>query len=215
MEKFNKAIRISRPYDVIKPWFDKFTYDKIIVYEHSADAEVSRTHCHILVYGVTVQNDNLKYHLKKIDPTLNGRIDWSFSTKEVNDDFITYMCKGSLDPVFKVGYTDYEIDVLTAKWVDPKVSKLVLEGGKLVVDTPVKEVKKKTKRDLIELMKARYTDDMDVHDCVKLIRKVLVENNEVIGMYKVMDYYDSLLMYSDKSKFIDMVVGKINSRTRV
>lgn len=209
----NKAIRVSRDYETIKLWFDTFTYDKLIVYEHPKDEEISRTHCHILVYGLNVKSDNLKYHLKKIDPTLNGRIDWSFSDKEVDDKFITYMSKGKYDPVLVFGYTKPEVDEYTTKWVNP--CKMSVENGMLVIDKPVKEVKKKTKRDLIELMKSRYLETMDTEEICKVIRKVLVDNNEVLGMYKVMDYYDALLMYADKHRFIDMVVNKINSRVRV
>jgi len=209
----NKAIRVSRDYETIKPWFDTFTYDKIIVYEHPKDEEISRTHCHILVYGLTVKSDNLKYHLKKIDSSLNGRTDWAFSDKEVDDKFITYMSKGIYKPTLVKCYTEIEIEEYTAKWINPV--KMGIEHGRIIIDSPVKEIKKKTKRDLIELMKARYLEEMDTEDVCKLIRKVLIENNEVIGMYKVMDYYDALLMYSDKRRFLDMVVSKINSRIRI
>lgn len=209
----NLVIRISREYDVIKPWFETFTADKCIVYEHPKDDKVSRTHCHVLVYNASVKPDNMKYHLKKIDSTLKGRTDWVFSEKEVNDKFITYMSKGIHNPKMYKGYTEDEINKYKSEWVNP-VS-LKVDNGKLVIDKPVKETKKKTKRELIELMKARYTEDMDTHEICKLIRKVLIENNEVIGLYKFTDYYDALLMYGNKERFLDMVVTKINSRIRV
>lgn len=209
----NKAIRVSRDYISIQSWFDTFTYDKIAVYEHPKDEEVSRTHCHILVYGLSVKSDNLKYHLKKIDSTLNGRTDWSFSDKEVDDNFITYMSKGTLSPKLLKGYdTDY-IESLRLKWIDPVQMKI--EKGKIVVDKPITESKKKSKRELLELMKTRYTSDMSTTEVCKLIRRILIENNEVLGLYKVMDYYDALIMYSDKERFLDLIVSKINSRVRV
>lgn len=213
----NFHIRISRDYATVKPWVETESCDKIVVFEHEADDEVTRTHCHIWAIGIG-KSDTLKNHIKKLIGNVD-KTDWYFTEKNKKkevwtDDVITYMSKGTLTPMYVKGYTDAEIEDFKGKWVVPK-SPLKMVDGKLVIEREVGDIKKKTKRQLIEDMKSLYLDNMETEEIIKLIRKVLIQNNEVIGMYKVMDYYDALLMYSDKRRFIDMVVQKINSRVRV
>lgn len=225
----NLAIRVSRPYGDIHEWCEELKAEKKIVFQHDADDEVSRTHIHMLVIGSSIKPDALKYRFKKLYGDID-KTDWSFvnSFKEggksvpispdSSDKFITYMSKGHLTPVLSVGYDPFKILELSQQWKDPKTTALKTEGGKFVrVPKEIKEdSKKKTKRDLIEIMVCKGKDeDVDPSDTtavVRLIREVLVKHNEVLGMYKVMDYYDGYMMYADKERFVDMVVAKINSR---
>lgn len=219
----NFHIRISRPYDCIAEWINSEPCTKLAVYEHEADDEVSRVHCHIWATGIG-KSDTLKNHLRKYIGSVE-KTDWYFTEKnkkkeEWNDELITYMSKGVLELKLVKGYSETEINEFRNKWVDRKKekieSKLFAEDGKLILEKIIPEkTKKMTKRQLIEKMVARYTPDMDTDEIIKIIRKILIENDEVIGMYKIIDYYDSLLMYANKEKFVDMVVAKINSRTRV
>lgn len=225
----NLAIRISRPYDDIREWCE-FKAEQKIVFQHDADDEVSRTHIHMLVIGSTIKPDALKYRYKKLYGDID-KTDWSFVasfkdsegktqpiTAESSEKFITYMTKGVLVPVLSEGYNPEKVLELAQQWKDPKTTTLKTEGGKFVrVPKEIKDdKKKKTKRDLIEVMVCRGKDqDVDPDDTprvVDMIRKVLVEHNEVLGMYKVMDFYDGYMMYACKEKFVDMVVAKINSR---
>lgn len=214
----NLHIRISRSYSELTAWIASESYGSCVVYEHEADNEVSRTHCHIWVKNVKCSTDTLKNHVKKFI----GKVapsDWYFTTVNKSgdlwtDDVITYMSKGTLSPVFVSGWSSDEIDSFRQKWVSPP-SPLVVQDGKLVIKRTVKETAKKTKRELIQEMLETYLPEMDTREIIELIRKVLIRNNEVLGMYKVTDFYDSLLCYGNKEKFVDMMVQKINSRVRV
>lgn len=227
----NLAIRISRPYGDIQQWCEELKAEKKIVYQHDADDEVSRTHIHMLVICCSLKPDTLKYHYKKLYGPIE-KTDWSFAseykdneigkfvpiTPETSDKFITYMSKGHLTPVLSVGYDPFKVLELSQQWKDPKTTALKTEGGKFVrVPKQIKEdSKKKTKRDLVEIMVCKGKDeDIDPDDTnaiISMIREVLVKHNEVLGMYKVMDFYDGYMMYACKERFIDMVVAKINSR---
>lgn len=190
----------------------------VVLFEHEADEQVARTHCHIWLKGVTCNTDTLKNHIKKVVGKV-PKSDWAFmevcpKTKTLYDDsLITYMSKGILYPKYIRGWTEEEIEEFRVKWINH--NPITTQDGKLVVKRVVKETAKKTKRELIQEMLETYLPDMENEEIIELIRKVLVKNNEVIGMYKVIDYFDSLLCYGNKDRFVNMVVQKINSRIRI
>lgn len=223
----NLSIRVSRSYDEIKEWVEAITATSLIAYQHDADDEVSRTHVHMMVIETTIKPDALKARYK----TLYGNIDktdWSFSsgykddgkvmpiTVESSQKFITYMSKGHLTPVRSVGHDPAAILRLTQEWKEPK-KQLVTKGGKFVrVTEDVPDKPRKTKRTLIEIMLDRGKDANlaydDTQGILRMIRDVLVENNEVVGMYKVMEYYDSWMMYGQKDAWVNMISKKIENR---
>lgn len=223
----NFAIRVSRSYEEIVNWVQSLKGDKVLAYQHDADDEVSRTHVHLLLINSGIKPDAMKARFK----TLYGEIvktDWSFASgfKEdgkmvpINDDnsskFITYMSKGCLTPVFNHGYDPDEVKRLTSEWKEPK-KMLSVKGGKFVRTTDdVPDKPKKTRRTLVEIMVDRGKDqdigDWDTKGILTMIRNVLVENNEVVGMWKVMEYYDAYLMYACKDAWLNMITKKIESR---
>lgn len=201
------AIRISRPYDDIFDWVDAIESSKLAVYEHEADDEISRTHIHMLVIGCKIKPDSLKTRFKKAYGDID-KTDWSFKTA-TDDKFITYMSKGHLAPKLTKGYDVAEIEKLTAEWIEPKTP-LKLENGKFVRDVQV--AGQKTKIELLEQMRSRLSGSDTTRDILKVIRRVLIDNKVVVGQYKMMDYYDSLIMYSSKEDWIAGMERKINSR---
>lgn len=219
----NLHIRIDATYEVIKPFFDKVITTKGIVYEHPFNPKTGKPiHCHAWVYDVGVSTDTLKNWVNKLIPDFPGHDAWYFKEKTSKkhgckpwtDDVITYMSKGKLDPKYNVGFADEIVNDFKSKWVSQE-NPITTQDGKLVVKREVKETKKKTKRELIQEMLETYLPEMENHEIIELIRKVLIKNNEVIGMYKVIDYYDALLCYGNKEEFVRMIVQKINSRIRV
>lgn len=208
------AIRVSRKYDDVIDWVEAIDCDKIIVFQHDADEEVKRDHIHMLVLGSKCKPDALKTRFKKAYGAIE-KTDWSFKTADAEyEKYITYMTKGILVPSYMKGFDALEILNLAQKWVEPTAKNLVkLENGRFVRNPD--EPGKKTKRQMLESMRSRFESGSTTREILKVIRKVLIENNEVVGMYKIMDYYDSLLMYSDKEAWLDMVSTKINSRTRI
>lgn len=225
----NLAIRISRSFDEIKQWCEELKAEKIILYQHDADDEISRTHVHMLVIGITIKQDTLKYRYKKLYGDID-KTDWSFITSYKEDGklipitlessykFITYMSKGHLTPLICDGFDRFLILELTQKWVVPDTTHVKVSNGKFVrvPKEQVAEKKKKTRRDLLEIMLCRGKDNdvdsEDVRSICSIIRDVLVENNEIMGMYKVMDYYYSYVMYGSKNTFLDLIVNKIHSQ---
>lgn len=117
------AIRVSRPYadlsGIVSLWKDRA--QAVIVYEHSADEEVNRTHIHMLLVDVDVKDERLKRIAHTIDSTLSGNKDWSFKLTTTNvDKYITYMTKGRLSPMFVKNFSLDRLEELRLQWVEEK-----------------------------------------------------------------------------------------------
>lgn len=206
------AFRISSAYDDVK--LDELfeLCERVIIYQHNADTSVKRTHIHGLVFGCTRKEDTVRNRFFK------GKYDYSLKSK-VDDMFITYMSKGKLDPVFVKGFDPELIGLRKSEWQDHRITP--------TVDVSDKSSNKKTKKELLRIMLETYDSQwaevdkkssmryMSLDSVLRHIRKILIDNNEVIGMYKVMDYYDSFMMYGNEDGWLEMVASKINSRTRI
>jgi len=211
---FSWSARITKQYDDIHEWLDAVECEKIIVFEHPADDKVANTHIHALVINGKVEYESLKTRYRKMYGAID-RSQWRFKS-DVNDDynrFITYMSKGKFVPKLSKGFDPDSIVKLVSEWVDPKTTTVKLENGKLVRD--VKETVTKTKREMLELMRSRMSSTDSTRDILRHIRKVLMDNNQVIGQYKMMDYYDSLMMYERESSWMYAMEQKINSKYNV
>lgn len=213
-------VRISRPYADLQPYYDDIPCDKLAVYEHEADEDVSRTHVHYVVFGSKIKPDAMKTRIKKIIGDID-KGDWSFQSvqkdgKALDNGSITYMSKGHLPPKLCKGYTIEEIQELTALWVEPtpivKKTTVVLENGKLV--RKINETDKKTKRQMLESMSALLPDgDVSTRKAkLEAIRTVLIQNNQVLGPWKVDDYYHSLHLYKYKDSWLDMMEVMLEKR---
>lgn len=193
------AIRITRSNCDISGVYDKFASvsTMVVVYEHPDEGNV---HVHMLVMGCKVGTDTLKNYIRKEIGTVSAK-DWSFKAK-ANKDFIAYMSKGKYDPVYVHDISADEISVFKAQGYDKK--NIRLEDGKFI--KPVKEVVKKTKRELVELMVSTIDLNGTTRDVMNGIKKVLVKHNQVIGNYKVIEFYDAVMMYGNDEKWLDRVV---------
>jgi len=201
----NYAIRITKSYDDLSGIFLKYneTSNVVVVYQHPDEGNV---HCHILLMECTVSTDTLKNYIRKVVGQVE-RSEWSFKAG-ANLDFISYMSKGKYDPCHTHGIAVDEIAKYKSKGYDGKAVRL--EDGKLI--RPVIEGKKKTKRELIEIMRANINPDLGYEGILKGIRKVLTENNEVLGNYKVFDYVDAYMMYANKSRWLETALGMYERR---
>lgn len=100
------------------------------VYEHEADSGVSRTHCHILMEGCSVKDDQLR---KSFYATLPGEKRkgnelWSWEHKkwrlahpneQYSDEMLIYMSKGSVAPKFTKEYSPVLVEERRQQWVQP------------------------------------------------------------------------------------------------
>lgn len=115
------AIRFTLPFDdKLKEYFNSF--EQMVVYQHDADEEVSRTHVHALV-ETSVSTDTLKNRLQKLIGYRLSKSDWAFSAKgrdgsPIEDRFITYMSKGKLQPIALKGFTQEQCDSYKGLWVE-------------------------------------------------------------------------------------------------
>lgn len=120
----NYAIRLSLPYadisGIFELWSNRST--KGVIYEHEADDEVKRTHCHIGLIGTDCKAEALKRMFK--GRTGKGNEFWSFKEWDGSDTYITYMSKGYLDAKKAKQFSKEELDESRSKWVsmtpDPK-----------------------------------------------------------------------------------------------
>lgn len=206
-----KFVRVSRAYDDVFDWVDAIDADKKVIFEHEADDEVSRVHIHMYLENPKLKDDALKTSFRKAyKPEDKGNALWAWKSANPEDlpTIIAYMGKGTLVPKYSKGV---ELDDLR-RYIDSyQASKLV--DGKFVRN--VKTVAKATKHEMLEQMRSRMSGTDSTTDILRCIRKVLMSHNEVIGMYKMMDYYDSLMMYERKQEWLDAMERKINSKYNV
>lgn len=195
-----------------------------IIYAHTKNdfPHIAHNHIHAYIIAYRHTSETLRENIKKIFGVKRGQFTVSETYEKdgerhpVNDDAITYMSKGRLEPLHNHIEDKQLVEDKKRAWIEPEVvTKVVLQGGKLL--RAVDESKKKTKRQLVEEMIAEIGDKKghSVETTIGCIRKVLVRNNEVIGMYKVIEYYDSVLMYSQIERWCESIAAKINSRIRV
>lgn len=184
-------IRVSLSWFLFEPAKTSFenVCSKMAVYEHNDDPD--NIHIHIYMENVTVSTDTLKNYIKKVTRPAKGNGFWSFKTAH-DDGCIVYMTKGNLEPVFVKGYTNEEINAYRGKYV-PRTSK---GSGKVmyVVKESQKESKLRQSEMVTEIIKRlKAKDDYTPQDILEQIRQVvIIEQNTIIGRYKVRDYFDTI-----------------------
>lgn len=130
MPQTNYAVRLRAPYETLRQTLSDWTSkaSKVVAYEHPEEGNV---HCHILLMGVHVTEQNLKDIMKKHNVGLKGAGQLSFKTTfknpdkvimEINDEtslkFITYMSKGKYEPKFYTGFSKEVLDDCKSQWVN-------------------------------------------------------------------------------------------------
>jgi len=173
-----------------------------VVYEHEADATVSRTHIHAYVENPTVSTDTMKNWVKKaLNVTSFPKADWAFTTAD-NLGYITYCTKGRLCPVFFKGIEHSQIEELRAAWVEQEPVKKGKVQYILKVENPAQQKLRQT--EMVDEIRRRVNDyhgeeydgKYDPIRIVRIIKQVVViENNTVCGRYKFRDYYDTVMAH--------------------
>lgn len=186
--------------------------ERVIGYEHN---DVGNVHVHMILIGCKVSTDTLKNYIKKSGkvPARAGNPFWSFKTADAPVDALPYMSKGVYEPFIVKEFTEQEIADAKAKGYMPerKTGKYQTKLQYIVRETSSEA--KKRKNDLIKEMLL----ELDGHQCinleyhideviVKVIVKVLNDNNVIFGRYTVRDYYDTICSRKYTGNFIDMIV---------
>lgn len=120
------AVRITRSFDELKPFFQKIVTSHpdsvLVVFQHDADEEVSRTHIHAAMINVNPSTDTLKRWIKDaLDVKSFSRYDWSFKQLEGLDRYVTYMSKGKLEPSFLHNIEYATVTALRSEWKEHPV----------------------------------------------------------------------------------------------
>lgn len=204
--------------------------EQLVAYEHEADETVKTTHVHLIMMGCKYKTaEPLKRLYYKMFPAADkseGNGLWSWTNKEhpvPTIDFITYMSKGHLRPKFCKGILPDKLEELRGKWVEPtprsstqtfiqlpekpKITKhtLMLKVVNLILAEHINSTEEQRKVVLRDLDDAQW---------IKSIRKVLLDEKQMLGLYKVMDIYDCCIMYYAKDKFISNCLHIIEKRNR-
>lgn len=206
---------------VISMWAD--SCEAMAVYQHEMDEEVNTTHVHMIMIGCKYKTpEALKREFYKlIETERKGNDLWSWTHKKAqNPDmtFMRYMSKGVLRPVFVKGFTPAEVEEQRALWVEYKKTPVVSSdpapsSAKLTKFQIVKQVQEyfdnKAPKDLFGKPLPYDVSDEDILQC---IRRKLIDNEQPLGLYKVMDLYDGYIMFSNKSKFIHNCLNVLEKR---
>jgi len=204
----NYAIRITRPYKDLSPFTDylKDCCDKVVVYEHEAD----RRHVHGLLIQCKVATDTLKYNIKKVlNVSSFPKTDWSFKTEHkggaIDDNFIIYMAKGKLDPVFVHGYSDAELYEYRSKWVEQPYTSKGFVQYKLISEKPATQ--KQRLNQLLEPVINAYHKHEIRHprEVVNMICQIIRREKLIVGRYKIRDYYDYVMNQVNESEWNDQI----------
>jgi len=224
----NYAPRISLSFNdvsgVIKQW--STTCLAMAVYEHEADKDVNTTHIHLIMVDSKYKTEEqYKRILYKELPSeaRKGNDLWSWHHKShPNPDlsFIKYMSKGKLRPVFVSNVIPAVIDEWTSQWEDvqPIQSHIIPPDPKVkltkyaimlrVVDSILTRHPLAIDSELKNKVLQNTTDEI----WIKHIRKVLIYEKQLLGLYKVMDIYDSCIMYYNKESFVNNCLSVIQKR---
>lgn len=199
------AIRVTRSFSDLRLFFEKLfeACEKLVVFEH---VDASRIHIHALIVECRVSTDTLKNWIKQVVGPVN-KTDWSFLEKDVNEQFITYMTKGVLEPVAVKGYAEEEIYVYRKAWV-PRDKKKKQERITYVVKETV-EQRKLRQEDMINEIVLRINkicetrNLVSTREVIQLIYQVVaIENKNMLGRYKLRDYYDTVTARTDPNSWV-------------
>lgn len=217
----NFQCRVTRSYNDVSGVIAHIAHlsNRVIAYEHLPDAEVKRLHTHFYVFGYTKKEDTCRNFIKSHDIS-GGDFEWSQSCGKKDSKrpvdlsgAIIYGSKGELDPVYVKQVEASHIQQLTIEARDPKYhpkkqTKLMLIDGELSEDSKI------TQYMLVQIMISRIgiKKDWDRRVVLSIIRDVLIQHKQKLGLYKVQDFYDSCLMYGNAGQWLDKMDAMIGSR---
>lgn len=205
--------RLSRPWAEceapLKPLIDGCV--GFAVYEHTHDNEVSRTHVHGVIVGCKWGEDTIRTkYLRKICPNKSDymlsrtyKVKGTVERPPINDGVFVYQSKGQYFMLQK-GFSDAFLEEQRLKWVSPRAT---MVNTKVEKPATVKRID--MLKEMIELVGDRHYDTEHVLKC---IRQILIKYDQIIGMYKLIDYHDSILWREEKSSYLKALASKINQR---
>jgi len=215
---------------IIQVWSE--TCEQMAVYEHEADESVKTTHVHMIMIGCKYKTaeplKRLYYKMFPNEDSSKGNGLWSWENKDypVPDvNFITYMSKGVLTPKFLKNISPAKVEELRGNWVEPTPASTKQQQFLNDSDAKNKITKHTLTLKVVNLILAEHNEaneqrrrvilsELSDELWIKHIRKVLIQEKQMLGLYKVMDIYDSCMMYYCKEKFISNCLHILEKRRR-
>jgi len=188
------AVRVSRSFDELRTVFESLKANCVLVYEHEADDEVSRTHVHALVQKADVTVLAFKRRIEKAVGKVN-RSDWAFKETDENvPKYITYMSKGTLTPSYcRGGYNEQEIERFKSYWVNPiNETKPTAVTYKDIVAEVIAEV---------PISELDFASESHVVVVTNILMKKLNQHRIVTGRFKIRDMLDTIFRMMTPQKF--------------
>lgn len=200
------AIRITRSYDVLGTVIERMAgkCKALLAYEHTHS---KRVHCHLLLVGCEVSTDTLKNYIKAKLGVVDKE-DWSFKTCASDyDKYITYMSKGNINPSYIKGYENAFLEQKKNEWVSPQNTVKIVSKKKSQL----------TKFEIVQLIVDKLPKEESLSDkeIIEVIIQVLKDNKQAIGMYKIIDLRDSVLMYAYPDKMVWECCNVISRRNKL
>lgn len=202
----NYAIRITRSYNVLGTVIEKMSgkCKALLAYEHT---QSKRVHCHLLLVECQVSTDTLKNYVKAKLGVID-KDDWSF--KKCSSDYnryIIYMSKGNIDPSYNKGYDAAFLQQKKMEWVPPQNT----------IKVDVKKKTQLTKYEITQLIVEKLPKDEGISDkeIIEVIIQVLKDTKQAIGMYKIIDIRDSVLMYAYPDRVVWECCNVLSRRNKI
>lgn len=208
---------VHQSYETIEGKFPESWCDKMLICQHEADEQINRTHSHIMFVAPKVCEEAIRKFIKASG--WGGRGNYGIHTvaKESKQPYdlrklAVYMIKGDIKNIKYSDYTDRDHRNWASEWVTR--IPVSLKDGRLVRE---KVEGKLSKMDVLNIVRSKLDKDAVMTEkfqaeIITTIRQVLVDNNIILGAWKILDYYDSYVMYDKKEHFVEGILSKIKSR---
>lgn len=231
--------RVSLPYDECKEKLEPIMNlcKRYVIYQHEADSKVSRCHVHGLLRICTRKYDTIRNAMKSAFPN-NYQLAETYKCPKTNknipvdDGYITYMANGTTpakaEPKAVLSYTPEELRYWADLWEDyerKKATTMTAVGGKIVITKEVEQARRLKRHETIQkvvkalqAMKTNPLADTDVAnffpypDVAKMVVAELRDQQQVVGMYKVCEYVDAVMMYFNPQMFCHKVSDYFDNR---
>lgn len=201
-EIVNRASQIAA-YGSCTEWF---------VYEHEADAEVNRTHCHMYFFNYGLKEDSFRNHFKVVFPDIDkkdfaisatagrrkGPITFQYAIKYASKDgtlTVKHVRGFSIESVQKIEAEYKNREVIPAKAVEPRqMTKWRL------VEICLAEKKQEEKQRGVTLSK---------YDTAQLVTQILVEHKQVFSSHKVIEICETMAAHEGNFNMLDHIVNSL------
>jgi len=230
--------RVSLSYDECKELLAPIIKlcKRFVIYQHDADSSVSRTHVHGLLRVCERKHDTIRNAFKKAFPK-QYQLAETYKNSQgkvvpVDDGYITYMANGTTplkaEPKAVESYTPEELRHWADLWEDyesKKKTTMTAVGGKIVITKEVEQARRLKRHETImkvvkelQAMKTNPLADTNHEhffpypDVSKMVVRELTLQQQCVGMYKVCEYVDAVMMYFNPQMFCHKVSDYFDNR---